>query len=518
MASDPRVLGGVCPIDLVPLEPVPTTPQAEVPKAVARARRAAEDWARSPLSDRIQALEAGARRLLSDRGRIIDLVRMEMGKLEVDALFTEGLGPLDTVRGWSKVVRKATARESVRLNPIAFPRKKAFIDLRPRGVIGVIAPWNFPVAGLYRSVFPALLCGNGVVVKPSEYTPRSSAWFLQTLQEELPKGLIQCIQGGGEVGAQLVRSGADAIVFTGSVSTGRKVAIACAEEGLPSSIEMGGNDAAIVLADADLDRTTAGLTQWALQNSGQACGAIEVAYLDQKVADVVVGKLAHAWSRLRVGSGPMAEIDISPLAHADQLERVKAHVDDAVAKGATLVCGGRATGEGYWFEPTLIDHCTDDMDIIREETFGPVLALCRVEGPTEAIRRINRGRYGLTTSVWTADIPRAERLAERIDCGVVTINNHAMTGALPELPWTGTKDTGFGVANSHYALSTFARPRALLIDEAQDPEPFWLPYDSSTWKLGDVLADAQLLRLERVWRLPLLLRERVRTVKRFFRS
>lgn len=517
MSSAPSVLTGVCPIDLLPLEPVPVTPTAEVPKAVLRARNAAEDWARTPLETRVRTLETAARRMLEDRRRIIDLARLEMGKLEVDGLFTEGLGPLDAVRGWTRVLEKALSRETVRLNPLAFPRKKAFIDLRPRGVIGVIAPWNFPVAGLYRSVFPALLSGNGVVVKPSEITPRSSAWFLDHLRAELPRGLLEYVQGPGEVGAKLVQSGVDGVVFTGSVTTGRKVAVACAEAGLPSSIEMGGNDAAIVFGDVELDRTAAGLTQWALQNAGQACGAIEVAYLDRKIADTLVAKLARSWSRLRIGRGPMAEVDVSPLAHQGQLDVVRSHVEDARAKGAEIVCGGRQ-GEGLWYEPTLIDHCSDDMDVVREETFGPVLAICRVEGPTEAIRRINRGRYGLTTSLWTQDLARAERLVDRLDCGVVTINNHAMTGAIPDLPWTGTKDTGFGVANSRHALSTFTRPRTLLIDDAKNPEPFWLPFDRSTWTLGDLLADAQLMRLERVWKLPLLLRERVKTVKRFFRD
>lgn len=517
-SADDRALRGVCPVDLIPWDPVPSTTPEEVGGVVENAREAAEEWARRSLSDRQKCLERAARNLLDDRGRIVDLVRTEMGKLEVDALFSEGLGPLEVLRGWGRVVDRALSRERVRLNPLSFPRKKAYIDLKPRGVIGIIAPWNFPVAGLYRSVYPALLTGNGVVVKPSEYTPRASGWFLEHLQAVLPDGLVGLVQGAGDTGAALVRSGVDAVVFTGSAATGKKVGVAAAEVGIPSSLEMGGNDAAIVLEDANLERTAAGLTQWSLQNSGQACGAIEIAYLDRRIADRLVARLARAFSTLRVAPGPMAEVDISPVAHVAQLERIEAHVEDARAKGAEIVTGGRRTGHGLGYEPTLIDHATDEMEVVREETFGPVLALCRVDGPTEAIRRINRGRYGLTTSFWTRDPARAERLADRVSCGVVTINNHALTGAIPELPWTGTKDSGFGVAGSRHALATFTRPRALLVDQASDPEPFWLPYDRSAWRLADLLADAQLLRLERAWRLPLLLRERVRTVKDYFRT
>ena len=509
---------GVCPIDLLPLEPVPVTPPEDVQTQVLEARAAQTDWTRRSFEERLEAMERGARLLLERRGQIIDWVRLETGKLEVDGLFTEALGPLDAVKGWGQLVRRALQRERVRLNPIAFPRKRAYIDRVPRGVIGVIAPWNFPVAGLYRSVIPALLTGNAVVVKPSEYAPRSSRWFLSTLAERLPAGIVQVVQGGAATGQTLVDSGVDAIVFTGSTSTGRRVSTRCAERGIPCSAELGGNDAAIVLADADLERTTAGLTQWALQNAGQACGAIEVAYCDHRIADELVERLRQAWRKLRTGSGAMAEVDVSPMAHEAQLRKVEAHVADAVAKGAVLKCGGRRLGEGLWYEPTLLDNCTDAMHIVQEETFGPVLAIRRVEGPTEAIRSINRGRYGLTCSLWTQDLPRAERLAARVDVGVVTVNNHAMTGAIPQLPWSGTRDSGFSVANSREALSTFTRPKTLLIDAAHEPEPFWLPFGTDLWRLGDILADSQLGRIERVWQLPILLRKRARRIRQFFRS
>lgn len=506
---------GLCPLDLSPLPLVKVATADQVRDAVAAARRAQRSWRAQPLEVRVAALQRAAKKMLERRTELLQLVRREAGKLEVDALFTEALGPLDAVNGWARISRRALDRK-VRLNPLSFPKKRARIELVPRGVVGIIAPWNYPVAGLYRSLIPALMTGNGVVLKPSEYTPKSSQWFADQLAEELPEGLVQVVQGDGEVGEALLSSGIDACVFTGSCRTGRKVRVRCAELGIPSSVEMGGNDPAIVLADCDLDRTAAGLTHWALHNTGQACGAIELAYVDERIADALVARLADAWRRLRVGEGDFAEVDVSPLANARQLELVKAHVRDALDKGAELVVGGSEVGSGLFYRPTILDRCTDAMDIVKEETFGPVLAIVRVDGVADAIRRTNASRYGLGVSLWTTDVARAERLAERLEVGVVNVNNHAMTGAIPDLPWSGVRDTGFGIANSDLSLTTFCRPKTVLVDENTQPEPFWMPFDAAAFELGDILADAQLARIGRAFKLPLLLRKRMKRITRFF--
>ncbi|MBX3276293.1 MAG: aldehyde dehydrogenase family protein [Sandaracinaceae bacterium] len=506
----------VRPLDRGALPPIAEARPEAIRAAVERARAAQDAWRTRSFDERARALEAAARAMLERRNEVMALVEREGGKLPVDAMFTEALGPLDAVSGWKRVAKPAM-RQRVRLNPLAFPKKKARIELVPRGVIGIIAPWNFPVSGLYRSVIPALMTGNGVVLKPSEHTAESSAWLAKVLAEHLPEGLIEVVQGGGAVGAALLESGIDACVFTGSCATGAKVRVRCAELGIPSSVEMGGNDAAIVLADCDLDRTVAGLTHWALQNAGQSCGAIEIAYVDARIADRLVRRLGDAWAKLRVGQGDFAEVEVNPLTTERQLAIVEAHVADALAKGAKLVTGGRRVEPGLFYAPTLLDHCTERMDVVREETFGPVLAIVRVDGAADAIRRTNEGRYGLGASIWTSDLARAERLAERLDVGVVTVNNHSMTGAIPDLPWSGVRATGFGIANSALSLTTFCRPKTLLLDANDAPEPFWMPFDASTFELGDLLADAQLMRVGRAWKLPLLLAKRARRIKQFFR-
>ena len=512
--AGPRFLQPVAPTDLRLLDRVAISTAEEIDAAVAAARTAQQQWRLRPLSERVAALRAAAKNMLQRRQQVIELVRSELGKVAMEGLFNEALGPLETVSGWARVVERATSTRRVRLNPLSFPRKQAQVELLPRGVVGILAAWNFPVAGLYRSTIPALLTGNAVVVKPSEYTPRSSAWFLSCLAEVLPAGLVQTVQGDGQVGTALIGSGIDACVFTGSPASGAKVRLRCAERGIPASLEMGGKDGAIVLADCDIERTAMGLTHWALSNVGQACGAIEVAYVDARVADALVERLRRAWSMLRLDSDLSA--DLGPLGNRRQLEVVTAQVADAVAKGARVICGGAPTGQGLGFQPTLLDHCTDQMSVVQDETFGPVLAIVRTSGADEAVRQINGSRYGLGASIWTSDLARAKRLASRLEVGVVTVNNHSISGAIPALPWSGTRETGTGIANGPESLGTFVRPRTLILDRASGPEPYWLPYDRALWDLGNLLADAQLGRLTQAWRIPLLLRQRARTLRRFF--
>jgi acyl-CoA reductase-like NAD-dependent aldehyde dehydrogenase len=485
---------------------------AEVRAAVSAARTAQWHWKLEPLPTRVAALKRAAKTMLRRRSEVIALGKSEMGKVEAEGLFNEALGPLDTVGAWATVVGSAARRRNVRLNPISFLGKRAHVDYVPRGVVGIIAPWNFPVAGLYRSVFPALLTGNAVVLKPSEYTPKTSGWLIERLAEELPNGLVRVVTGDGRVGAALIDAGIDACVFTGSPRSGREVRIRCAERGIPASVEMGGKDAAIVLTDCDLERTAAAITHWTLSNAGQACGAIEIAYVERGIADAFIERLRRAWTRLTPAS-------VAPLGNRRQLEIVKTQVDDALARGAVAVCGGSqgdGEREGLWYPPTILDRCDESMSVVSDETFGPVLAVVRVDGVADAIRAINTARYGLGASIWSRDLARAERLAERLEVGIVSVNNHAFTGAVPALPWSGTRETGFGIANGPEALLTFVRPRVTTIDHSDGPELYWMPYDPTLREIGETLADAQVGVLWNAWKLPLLMRKRLAALRNFF--
>jgi acyl-CoA reductase-like NAD-dependent aldehyde dehydrogenase len=486
----------------------------ELVGAMRWARLAQPEWASFSLSQRFSALERAAKAMLRDRDTVLALAKEEMGKHEVEGLFTEALGPLETLKSWLHVIERAQSTP-IRLSPLSFPGKSARVELVPRGVVGVIAPWNYPVAGLYRALFPALLSGNAVLVKPSEYTPRTSSWFIAHLANELPLGVAQAVVGDARAGGALLECGIDACVFTGSTSAGAQVRVRCAELGIPSSIEMGGKDAAIVLADCALSRTAAGITHWALSNSGQSCGAIEIAYVEDSIADAFVACLRRSWTLLRTGPGE-DDVEIHPIANWRQLQLIEAHVSDALAKGAHLVCGGARTGRGLGYAPTLLDHCHTAMDVVREETFGPVLAVVRFAGTDEAVRQINAGKYGLGASIWTSNVARAKRIASRLDVGIVNINNHSFTGAVPALPWSGTRATGYGIANSVWSLTTFCRPKALVIDRNRKPDPYWMPFDQNLRELGEALVHAQLGNVLGALSIPLLMRRRVRRIKNFF--
>ena len=248
---------------------------------------------------------------------------------------------------------------------------------------------------------------------------------------------------------------------------------------------------------------------------------MEIVYVDRRIADEVVRRLASTWKKLKVGPGEPGDVDISPMCNAKQLALVVRQVEDAKKRGATIVTGGKrllsAKGPvGFFYEPTLIDHCTPAMQVIQDETFGPVLAIVRVDGAADAIRQINASRYGLTASIWTTDFARAERLAQEINVGVVTINNHAMTGAMPSVPWSGTRDTGTGVANGAASLSAITRTKTVLVDSNSAPELYWMPYDRAMWELWHLLADAQLMKLSRIWKVPFLIKQRTDTIKKFF--
>jgi acyl-CoA reductase-like NAD-dependent aldehyde dehydrogenase len=503
------------PRDLKPLPPLATTPPGEVAGLVARARVAQKQWESLSFSDRAARLKAACKAMLKRRQEVVDLLAQEIGKYPADTLMSEALGPLDYLNNWIKVVRPYLRPRRLPISALAFPGKQGFVEILPRGVIGIIAPWNFPLAYFFKPVLPALLCGDAVVMKPSEFAPRTPAWFASILSEHVPKDLVQCLQGGPEVGRALIQGGIDALTFTGSINTGREVARLAAEQMIPLSCELGGKDPAIVLPDCNLPRTVAGILNWAMSNVGQSCGAIERVYVIDAIADDFVAQLTSAVSRLRTGPGADDAVDLAPIATRRQLEIIEAHVADAVAKGAKLLTGGKPTGKGNWFAPTVLDRCDHTMRVVTEETFGPVIAVLRVPDVNRAVEQANQSIYGLNASIWSSDLTRARELARRLDAGTVFINNHAVTGAMPCAPWTGVKQSGYGIANSEFALANFTRPRTILVDKNANPDPWWFPMDEVLSDLGNRLAEAQLGNLFGALKVPFLLRKRVKTILEF---
>ncbi len=506
------------PVNLKELRAVKISTDKDIKESIETAKRAFDEWSSMKFVERASLLKRACKRMLSKRNKVLQIMFEESGKYPSEGLMSEAIGPLDQLNNWIKVVRPMIKQQKLPISPIACPGKKGYTKLVPRGIVGVIAPWNYSYANYFKPVFPALLSGNCVIVKPSEYTPRMGEWFVNELKKYLPEGVISCVQGGADVGRTLIQSGIDALVFTGSVESGKKVSQMASEMMIPCSVELGGKDPAIVLQDCNLERTVAGVINWSLHNSGQNCGAIERVYVVDEIADRFTEKLSKAVKKLRVIPADDMTIDISPMNNLKQLKIVEEHVKDALDKGAVCLAGGKATGNGYWFEPTVLDNCDHNMKIINEETFGPVIPIIRVSNLDMALKLANNSKYGLTASIWTKNIAFAEEVSEKIEVGTVTINNHAISGAMPFAPWTGVKETGHGIANSKYALTTFTRPKTVIIDKNKSPDPWWFPFNQMLIDMGHALADVQLGKVLNAIKLPAILSRRKKVINNFIKS
>ncbi len=516
MSSQPQVEeylpGRVSPATGEVLPEVEWTEVEAISGIVKAAREAQKGWAARSMRDRASALQDLARVVLERADEIAEILSSETGKSVDEVLLNEVAGIGDYAALAIKEGKVALSPVRAGMSRVAYPGKSAVIEAVPRGVVGIIAPWNYPLSIFYKPLFPALLSGNAVVLKPSEYTPRTGAWLAARCEEGLGEGLVQVVQGAGEQGAALLESGIDAVTFTGSVATGRKVSARAGELLIPASVELGGKDAAIVLADCDMERTTVGIAQWALHNCGHNCAAIERVYVEEAIADEFAERLGALFSKVRVApmEGPT---EIGPVQNQVQLEIIEDHISNALEKGAKLLAGGERTGRGLGFEATCLDHCTEEMKVVTEETFGPVVAIVRVASAEEAVEQANRSRYGLNGSIWTTNVSRGEALARQLDVGIAVVNNHAIAGMMANLPWTGTGETGTGIAASRYSYPTFVRRRTVFVDRNKAPDPWWFPFNEDSRELADTLIAFSLGSFTSVLKLAGVARRRVKAIQ-----
>lgn len=469
------------------LESLPAGTREDAARAVLLAREAQPAWAALSFEERGRLL-LRVRDTFAERAeQLVELLGRENGKPPVEAWFAEIVPNLDLFTYWAKRAGKLLRDEKVGLDPTKYPGKQALVRQVPKGVVAVICAWNYPVALALRAIVPALMAGNAVVFKPSSDAALVGRALAQCFAEHLPSGVLVPFFGPGALGSAVVEAGVDHVAFIGSVEVGREVAARAARRFVSCSLELGGKDAAIVLPDADLERAVEGIAWGAFTNAGQNCASIERLILVGGVGDALLPRLVARVKELRAVVGGAAGSDVGPLRSAGQLAAVEAQVQDALGKGAKVLCGGVRLGDGFGYAPTILDDVTDEMAVWNEETFGPLLPVRRAAELEEALALANRNRYGLTNSLWTSDVARARELAPRLRCGVVTVNNHAFTASMPFVPWGGVGETGMGSTNSHHGLREFVRPQLVLTDRPAGHEAWWYPYDATNLELAKVL-------------------------------
>jgi acyl-CoA reductase-like NAD-dependent aldehyde dehydrogenase len=457
---------------------------------VARAREAQPGWQALGYEERARMLRRLRTWLVQNRARIIDSLVAEGGKTPEDALLADLWYACDSLGFWGRKAPKYLADERIRTRSPFLLGKKVLVRYRPVGVVGVIGPWNYPLTNTFGDAIPALMAGNSVVMKPSEITPLTSLLVAEGAEAVgLPDGVLSVATGGGATGAALVDT-VDMIMFTGSTRTGKKIMARAAERLVPVSLELGGKDPLIVLYDADLERAANMAVQWSMSNSGQICQAVERVYVEEPVYDRFVESVVEKVRGLRQGApGEPGTVDVGAMTFPPQIEIVERHVRDAVDKGAQVLAGGhRAEGPGRFYEPTVLTNVDHTMEVMRDETFGPVLPIMKVRDADEAVRLANDSRYGLNSSVFTKDVAKGERIARRLEAGNACVNDALINYLAQDAPFGGTGESGLGFRHGPQGIRKYCSQQTILVTRfGPKREPTMFPNKRTVTKLFERL-------------------------------
>jgi acyl-CoA reductase-like NAD-dependent aldehyde dehydrogenase len=455
------------------------TPEA-VQEAVRRARQAQPAWQALSVAERVAVLKRFKHLLNEQREQVATLISREAGKPTVEALTTEILVVLDAAEFCIRTAHGFLRDEPLPHDNLAMKTKRGKLVREPYGVIGIIAPWNYPFSLPATETLAALVTGNAVVLKPSELTPLVALELQKfLLASGLDPNLMQIVIGAGAVGGALLESDIDKVVFTGSVATGRRVAESAARRLLPAVLELGGKDPMIVLEDADLDVASSGAVWGSMMNAGQTCLSVERCYVQRTVYDKFLELCRNKIGKLRVGEGLGSEVEMGPLIDERQLRVVEDQVNDAVARGARLLAGGRRMTElgPNFYAPTLLADVTHEMRIMREETFGPALPVAPFDTDDNAVALANDSEFGLAASIWTGNRKRGEAIAARIKAGTVMINDAISGFGIAEAPHGGFKQSGIGRTHGKLGLAEMVQVKYVDVDLLpRMPKVWWYGY------------------------------------------
>ena len=468
---------------------VPATAPGWVPEVIARARAAQAAWSAVPIEQRCEQLAHLREVLMTSRDALADAVVAESGKPRVEALFADIFVALDTAHYFAKHGARLLQPERVPHHSTAAKAKAGRLLYEPLGVIGIISSWNYPLAIPMSQIIPALAAGNAVVCKTSDFTPQCGALIEKLFQDaSFPKNLVTVIQGGGEVGQALIDAAPDKVMFTGSVATGRRVAEACAKNLIPSVLELGGKDAMLVLADANLEVAASAAVWGSYTNCGQVCLSVERLFVEQSVAEKFLALCVAKTKKLRLGPGSDPATDVGPLIRPQHVQRMSDLLNDAVTRGARVLCGGepRPDHGPNFFAPSVVAGANSSMRLFQEETFGPILAVQSVANAEEAIARANDSTFALAASVWTSDTARGQAIASRLRAGAVMVNDAISYFGIAEAPHGGCGATGWGRTHGKAGLLEMVQPKYIDVDRLPGREkPWWYRYNVDLQRAAD---------------------------------
>jgi acyl-CoA reductase-like NAD-dependent aldehyde dehydrogenase len=474
-------LSSIAPASGEALGTVAIASQHDVLAAVAESRAVQGLWAQLRLSDRARYMARAAQAVIDEADELSELICREQGRPRTEVEIGELLPAIETLQWLAEAGPRILSGERAALSRVLHPLTRARWSYEPLGVVAVLGPAAEPFATPLGDVAVALMAGNGVVLKPSPHAALSGARIARVFARAgLPPGLLQVVQGHAATGGALVEAPVAQVRFTGSALAGAKVLQECARGVKRVVAELGGTDAAIVCADANIARAVEGIAWGAFANAGQSGGSIERVYVLREVADELLAGLVARARGLRVGDPADPETEIGPLVGGERLGRVMELLDDAVTQGATLHCGGPVVVDGFsgaFCAPAVLTGVPAGARLAREEAPGPVVAVTVVDREEDAITAANDSALGLGASVWTADRYKGERIARELQVGMVWMNDHHVARSAPQLPWGGVHGSGIGRARGAIALRTCAEPKVVTWDPPRGKAFWWFPYD-----------------------------------------
>src|SRR5882672_2223747 len=479
-------------------ESIPKTQPDEIREIIARARVAQEKWRAASIADRCVLFDRLRKVILSARNELADTVVRESGKPRVEALFADAFVSLDTATYYGKNLSKLLQPERIPHHSSAARLKSGRLFYEPIGVIAIISSWNYPLAIPMGQIICAVAAGNSVVCKTSEFTPKCGVLIQKTFTDAgFPENLVNIVLGGGEIGQALIDAQPSKVLFTGSVATGRRVAEACAKRLIPTVLELGGKDAMLVLADANLDVAASAAVWGSYTNCGQVCLSVERLFVEHSVSDEFAAGCVAKTKKLRVGPGSDPNTDVGPMIRPHHVQRMGDLVEDAVSRGARVLCGGhpRVDLGPNFFEPTVMTNIDSTMKLFQEETFGPILAIQTVADVEEAIVRANDSPFALSASVWTRDASRGEAIAKRLRAGAVMVNDAISYFAIAEAPHGGCAASGWGRTHGKAGLLEMVQTKYIVVDRLPNREkPWWYRYGADLEHAADAFLQFEYSR------------------------